>query len=74
MTDLGLINSVGGGTAVTLVDFVFPALMYRALIQNKTDHGTVGERLEVRLVMVLMVVGVILGLIGVWDSIVYTDS
>jgi uncharacterized membrane protein len=68
-TDLGLINSIGGGTTVTLVVFVFPALMFYALIQNKSDHGTVTERLEAQLVIVLMVIGVILGLIGVWNAI-----
>jgi amino acid permease len=74
VTDLGLISSVGGGTTVTLVCFVFPALMFCALIQNKSDHGTVGERLEALLVMVLMVIGVILGLIGVTRSIIRDDS
>ena len=69
LTDLGLINSVGGGTTVTLVDFVFPAFMFRALIQNKSDNGTISERLEVQLVMGLMVIGVLLGLIGVWNAI-----
>lgn len=68
-TDLGLINSIGGGTTVTLVVFVFPALMFDALIQNKSDHSTVSERLEARLVIVLMVIGVVLGLIGVWNAI-----
>lgn len=70
VTDLGLINSVGGGTTVTLVDFVFPALMFRALIRNKLDRGTFGERLEARIVMVLMLIGVVLGLIGAWNFIV----
>lgn len=65
VTDLGLINSIGGGTTVTLVVFVFPGLMYRSLCS-----GAATERLEVRIVMILMVIGVILGLLGVWDSIV----
>ena len=69
VTDLKLINSVGGGTTVTLVDFVFPALMFRALVQNKPNHGTVRERLEARIVMALMMIAVVFGLIGVWDSI-----
>lgn len=69
-TDLGLINSIGGGTSVTMVAFVFPALMFCALIQNKSGHGTVAERLEAKLVMVLIVIGVVLGLIGVWDAII----
>lgn len=68
LTDLGLIMSVGGGTTVALVDFVFPAIMFREGIR-KYGHQTVGEHREVWLVMILMVVGVLLGLIGVWDSI-----
>ena len=68
VTDLGLINSVGGGTTVTMVDFVFPALMFREGIR-KFGRGTLGEKREVWLVMVLMVVGCVLGLIGVWTSV-----
>lgn len=69
VTDLGLINSVGGGTTVTLVCFIFPALMFRHGIL-KYGLGTAGEKQESWLVMSLMVVGVVLGIIGVWDSIV----
>jgi hypothetical protein len=66
--DLGLIMLVGGGTTVALVDFVFPAFMFRGAIL-KHGHGTVGEQGGIWLVMILMVVGVLLGLIGVWDSV-----
>lgn len=67
VTDLGLINSVGGGTTVTMVDFVFPALMFREGIR-KFGRGNGGEQREVWVVMTLMVVGVVLGIIGVWAS------
>ena len=67
VTDLGLINSVGGGTTVTMVDFVFPALMFREGIR-RYGRGTLGEQKEVWLVMTLMVVGCVLGIIGVWAS------
>lgn len=67
VTDLGLINSVGGGTTVTLVCFIFPAFMFR---EGMRKHGGVGPQWEVWIVMALMVVGVVLGIIGVWSSIV----
>lgn len=70
VTDLGLINSVGGGTTVTLVCFIFPALMFREALR-KHGSGTRNEKREVYLVMTLMVVGVILGLVGVWSSIAF---
>ena len=73
LTDLGLIMSVGGGTTVALVDFVFPAFMFRHGIRN-FGHGSVNERREVWLVMILMVIGVLLGLIGVWNSVLVKDQ
>ena len=75
VTDLGLINSVGGGTTVTLVCFIFPALMFRQGLQLHKPQGSGGVGLsvdlqwEVWLVMALMVVGVVLGIVGVWSSI-----
>jgi amino acid permease len=72
-TDLGLINPIGGGTTVTLVDFVFPALMYRAIIR-KNRGSVMRERIEAWIAMGIMVIGVMLGLIGVWDAIVKAVS
>lgn len=64
--DLGLIMSVGGGTTVALVCFVFPAFMYwQAIVQTPY---TSDERREIWFVMILMGIGVIFGLIGVWNS------
>ena len=68
ITDLGLISSVGGGTTVALVAFVFPAFMFREAVQ-KHGKGTVGERIEVWLVMISMITMVLVGLIGVAASI-----
>lgn len=69
VTDLGLINSVGGGTTVTLICFVFPAFMFQ---HGLFEYGkrTKSEIRELWLVMTLMIVGVILGIIGVIDSII----
>jgi len=69
ITDLGLISSVGGGTTVALVAFVFPAVMFQ---QAVSSHGkkSVGERVEVWLVMLSMISMVVVGVIGVGSSIV----
>jgi amino acid permease len=68
VTDLGLINSVGGGTTVTLVCFLFPALMFRESVR-KFGTGALAERIELWLVMSLMVVGIVIGIVGVGYSI-----
>lgn len=75
VTDLGLINAVGGGTTVTLVCFVFPAVMFW---QGKRQHHAVNggtmvgkNQMETCWVMMLMVVGVVVGVVGVWSSIVF---
>jgi amino acid permease len=77
VSDLGMINSVGGGTTVTLVCFIFPALMF----QEGTRHvgggfeggsrGQTRRRREQWLVMVLTVIGVVVGVVGVWASLFY---
>ena len=69
ITDLGLISSIGGGTSVALVAFVFPAIMFQQAVQL---HGnkTLGEKAEVWFVMLSMIAMVIVGLIGVYSSIV----
>ena len=67
-TDLGLISSVGGGTTVALVAFVFPAIMFREAIRH---HGnkTVAEKVEVGFVMGSMIAMVFVGIVGVYCSI-----
>lgn len=60
--DLGTINAVGGGTLATLIVFVFPTLMYRKVI---IEMPSPGEEREVKVVVVLMILGVIMGFIGV---------
>jgi len=65
VTDLGLINAVGGGTLATALCFVFPALMYRQAVRQERT----GAEREVMFAMILMVVGVVLGLVGVWEAI-----
>mmetsp|Transcript_13041 Transcript_13041/g.17072 ORF Transcript_13041/g.17072 Transcript_13041/m.17072 type:complete len:543 (+) Transcript_13041:49-1677(+) len=67
VTDLGLINAVGGGTLATVMVFVFPTIMYRKLVKKQ---GLVGEDFEVTVATVMMVIGIFLGVIGVYLSIV----
>jgi amino acid permease len=75
VTDLGLINSVGGGTLATATVFVFPAVMYRVAVeQDSTSKYYVARRREVVFVMALMVFGVVLGLTGVWVAIRNDDQ
>jgi len=66
--DLGLINAIGGGTFVTALCFVFPALMYRNAV-NSMPSPTRSQQREVVIAMLLMVIGVGLGTLGVYQSI-----
>eukprot|EP00934_Nitzschia_sp_Nitz4_P005942 Nitzschia sp. Nitz4//scaffold16_size188269//49272//50926//NITZ4_001782-RA/size188269-augustus-gene-0.75-mRNA-1//1//CDS//3329538490//5932//frame0 len=65
VTDLGYVNAVGGGTLATAIVFVFPALMYQAAVESQSEEPTPEQQREVKMALVLMVVGVIMGLIGV---------
>lgn len=68
--DLGSINAVGGGTLATAVVFLFPALMYSSAINEcLREQSTLSQRREVMFVMVLMTLGLVLGTIGVVESI-----
>ena len=75
ITDLGLISSVGGGTTVALVAFVFPAIMFKRAVQQQQWHNqefkttTKQEQLEVWFVMISMICMVLVGLSGVITSI-----
>ena len=69
--DLGFINAVGGGTLATAIVFVFPAFMFRAALRNRLEPTTRKEEIEIMAVMVLMVVGVIMGVVGVYVLLQY---
>jgi amino acid permease len=79
VTDLGLISSVGGGTTVALVAFVFPAIMFQEAVKlptkgtipttNKTSTKTKQEQLEVWFVMISMICMIMVGITGVITSI-----
>jgi amino acid permease len=63
VTDLGLINTVGGGLIATLIVFVFPALMFWASVKSR------GIKLELVIAILLTIGGVAIGLIGVWTAL-----
>ena len=66
ITDLGLINAVGGGTLATAMVFVFPTYMFRTLVK---EQALVSEEREVFMVTLLAVFGIVLGIIGVYLSV-----
>lgn len=68
ITDLGLISSVGGGTSVALVAFVFPAIMFMQAKQKHGD-GSAKERAEVLFVMISMISMAVVGITGAISSV-----
>lgn len=65
VTDLGVINAVGGGTVAVAMMSVFPTIMFYKAIQNLGTTATQSQRVEVYVSLALMVVAVILGVGGV---------
>ncbi|CAB9499522.1 Putative sodium-coupled neutral amino acid transporter 11 [Seminavis robusta] len=65
VTDLGVINSVGGGSVAVMMCFVFPALMFQKTISGLGSMALDGQHVEVKVVMLLMTVGCIIGIAGV---------
>ena len=65
VADLGVINSIGGGSVAVLMCFCFPAVMFRKAIQNLGEAATGVQRGEAKIVICLMVVGCIVGTAGV---------
>jgi sodium-coupled neutral amino acid transporter 11 len=71
VTDLGLINAVGGGLIATSIVFVFPTLMFHRQIKRMAGESLkLPEFREVHFAMALTVVGVVMGLIGAWTAVV----
>jgi len=65
VTDLGVINSVGGGTVAVAMVFVFPLLMFQKAIGNLGFAATKGQRLEVKIAAILAFSGCLIGIVGV---------
>ena len=68
VTDLGMINAIGGGTIAAAMCFIFPAMTYRKAIRQSTD-ATPGMLSETKLAVVLMIIACAFGLLGVWQEV-----
>lgn len=68
VTDLGLINAVGGGLVTTPIVFVFPTLMFRAASKMQLG-GYFENRREIGLASVLTGMGAVIGIVGAWIAI-----
>lgn len=66
MNDLGTVNAVGGGTLVTAIVFIFPAVMLFCAVKDLDGRATKGQRQEVVASMCLMCFGIFVGIIGVY--------
>ena len=66
VTDLGLINAVGGGLVSTAIVFVFPTIMFHSVVKQLQMTT---QRKEVVLTAFLTVVGGIFGVIGAWTAV-----
>jgi hypothetical protein len=69
VTDLGLINAVGGGLVTTPIVFLFPTIMYRRAIQWLSPDESPGEQCEIAFATGLTALGAVFGLTGVWIAI-----
>jgi hypothetical protein len=76
VTDLGLINAVGGGLVATAIVFVFPTLMFHKAIQKVAGDALDAagrsfrtESKEVGLAMAMTAVGVVIGIIGAYTAV-----
>ena len=65
VTDLGVINAVGGGTVAVAMMSVFPTIMFHKAIQDLGATAVWWQHVEVSVAFALMVIAVILGVGGV---------
>lgn len=69
ISDLGLINAVGGGLVTTPIVFVFPTLMYKAAANMKLDGSSSEHRIEIGFASVLTLIGIFIGVVGAWIAV-----
>ena len=68
VTDLGLINAVGGGLVASMIVFVFPTIMFgTAVLKRLGDKKS--DTQELLLPSGLTVFGVLVGVFGAWTAI-----
>ena len=69
VTDLGLINAVGGGLVTTPIVFLFPTIMFRRALKFMSLEDASRERFEIAAATGMTVVGAIFGLTGAYIAI-----
>ena len=67
--DLSFVLSFGGATVGSALIYVFPALMYRKLIQSLDTTSTTTQKAEVIFAMFSATLGIIMGAIGAFISL-----
>jgi hypothetical protein len=73
VSDLGLINAVGGGLVTTPIVFVFPTIMYKSAASLKLG-GDFEHQWEIRFASALTSVGIFIGLVGALIAVQSTLS
>lgn len=73
VTDLGLINAVGGGLVATAIVFVFPTMMFRAALMRSSEDKAC-KSFELPLATVLTGFGMLIGIIGSYLAITGKSS
>lgn len=74
VTDLGLINAVGGGLVTTPIVFLFPTIMFRRSMKFLSFDEFQLQQKEVTMATGLTVLGTIFGLAGAWIAITGVSS
>jgi amino acid permease len=70
VTDLGLINAVGGGLVSSAIVFVFPTIMFRSAVKQLGGSAeALKEDVELKITSWIMVIGVIFGVAGAFIAI-----
>ena len=66
VTDLGLINAVGGGSLATIIVFIVPTIMWQVLSR---EPGAKEEVTDLPLAIGLCIFGIFLGVVGVFIAV-----
>ena len=61
LTDVSFVLAFGGATLGNLLTYVYPAIMYRAVVRQQKRTG---EGLGVSVAMASAVLGIVMGVIG----------
>lgn len=67
--DLSFVMSFGGATLGNALIYVFPALMFKQMINSKGDQATPGQKAEVVFAMMSCLLGLFMGGMGAYMSV-----